>query len=55
MSNIKDKLVKAQRPPIISDRVRSCVLNAEGETAKSKKANLPGTQDNPRPHTELLL
>ena len=49
MNNIKDKLVKVQRLPIIGGRVRSYVLNTEGDCEKQEE-NLLGTQDNPSPH-----
>jgi hypothetical protein len=47
MDNIKDKLVKVQRLPTIGDRVRSCVLNAEGDCEK-QEGKLTGYTGQPK-------
>ena len=47
MNNIKDKLVKVQRLPIIGDRVRSYVLNAEGDCEK-QEGKLTGYTGQPK-------
>ena len=47
MNNIKDKLVKVQRLPIIGERVRSYVLNAEGDCEK-QEGKLTGYTGQPK-------
>ena len=47
MNNIKDKLVKVQRLPIIGERVRSYVLNTEGDCEK-QEGKLTGYTGQPK-------